>query len=183
MNRRTIPASRPRRATSRPRVGLALAGGGPLGAIYEIGALAALTEALDGIDFNDADVYVGVSAGGFIAAGLANGITPHQMSRLFIEGEKGRDRFEPSILLRPAFREYAQRLGIGAPAHAQRGLALPPGRQHHHERLRAARPGDPDRRVQRRRGRPLPVRHLRPAGPDQRLPPAGPPALPGRDRP
>ncbi|HSQ10004.1 MAG TPA: patatin-like phospholipase family protein, partial [Burkholderiaceae bacterium] len=94
MNRRTIPASRPRRATSGPRIGLALAGGGPLGAIYEIGALAALTEALEGIDFNDVDVYVGVSAGGFIAAGLANGITPHQMSRLFIEGEKGRDRFE-----------------------------------------------------------------------------------------
>jgi len=115
MNRRTIPASRPRRAASRPRIGLALAGGGPLGAIYEIGALAALTEALDGIDFNDVDVYVGVSAGGFIAAGLANGITPHQMSRLFIEGEKGRDRFEPSMLLRPAFREYAQRLASVPP--------------------------------------------------------------------
>jgi NTE family protein len=52
-----------------PRVGLALAGGGPLGAIYEIGALCALEEAscrragperLDG--------YVGVSAGGFVAA-------------------------------------------------------------------------------------------------------------------
>ena len=81
-----------------------------MGAIYEIGALAAVSEALEGIDFNDADVYVGVSAGGFIAAGLANGITPHQMSRLFIEGEKSADRFEPSILLRPAFREYAKRL-------------------------------------------------------------------------
>jgi NTE family protein len=102
-------------ATRRPRVGLALAGGGPLGAIYEIGALAALSESLEGIDFNDIDIYVGVSAGGFIAAGLANGITPHQMSRAFIEGEKSSDRFEPSMLLRPAFREYARRLASVPP--------------------------------------------------------------------
>ena len=86
-----------------------------MGAIYEIGALAALTEALEGLDFNDADVYVGVSAGSFIAAGLVNGITPHQMSRLFIEGEKSSDRFEPSMLLRPAFREYARRLASVPP--------------------------------------------------------------------
>lgn len=104
---------RPRRVASaqnRPRVGLALAGGGPLGAIYEIGALAALSESLRGVDFNDADVYVGVSAGGFIAAGLVNGFTPHQMSRLFIEGHKSADHFDPAILLKPAFAEYWQRL-------------------------------------------------------------------------
>lgn len=94
----------------RPRIGLARAGGGPLGAIYEIGALAALAEALRGIDFNDADVYVGVSAGAFIAAGLANGFTPYQMSRLFIEGHKTDDRFDPAILLRPALREYWRRI-------------------------------------------------------------------------
>ena len=35
---------------SAPRIGLALAGGGPLGAIYEIGALCALDEALAGLD-------------------------------------------------------------------------------------------------------------------------------------
>ena len=104
----TQPAQR-RTKAQRPRIGLALAGGGPLGAIYEIGALAALTEALS-IDFNDADVYVGVSAGGFIAAGLANGVTPHAMSRVFIEGERTHDRFEPSILLKPALREYTRRL-------------------------------------------------------------------------
>src|SRR4029453_405822 len=118
MNERAAPESGSvqRRASSRrPRIGLALAGGGPLGAIYEIGALAALSEALDGIDFNDIDVYVGVSAGGFIAAGLANGITPHQMSRLFIEGERTSDRFAPSMLLGAAFREYAKRLASVPP--------------------------------------------------------------------
>lgn len=108
-SRRGVP-----RALPKPRVGLALAGGGPLGAIYEIGALAALTESLS-LDFNDADVYVGVSAGGFIAAALCNGITPHQMSRVFIEGERSHDRFEPSILLRPAFKEYTKRLASVPP--------------------------------------------------------------------
>jgi predicted acylesterase/phospholipase RssA len=102
-----------------PRIGLALAGGGPLGAIYEIGALAALSESLRGIDFNHADVYVGVSAGAFIAAGLVNGITPHQMSRLFIEGQRSADRFDPAILLRPALREYWQRLRSLPPLAAQ----------------------------------------------------------------
>lgn len=102
-----------------PRIGLALAGGGPLGAIYEIGALAALSESLRGVDFNHADVYVGVSAGAFIAAGLVNGITPHQMSRLFIEGHRSADRFDPAILLRPALREYWQRMRSLPPLAAQ----------------------------------------------------------------
>jgi predicted acylesterase/phospholipase RssA len=109
--RRSAPRTRPRRS----RIGLALAGGGPLGAIYEIGALSALTEALSGLDFNQADVYVGVSAGGFVAAGLVNGFTPHQMSRIFIEGEKTHDRFEPSVLLKPAYREYTRRLASVPP--------------------------------------------------------------------
>lgn len=37
------------RKSSTPKIALALAGGGPLGAIYEIGALCALDEALDGL--------------------------------------------------------------------------------------------------------------------------------------
>jgi predicted acylesterase/phospholipase RssA len=117
MTKPVRPVTRLRRTAPkrRARIGLALAGGGPLGAIYEIGALSALAESLDGLDFNDADVYVGVSAGGFIAAALANGITPHQMSRVFIEGEKSTDRFEPSILLRPALGEYARRLASVPP--------------------------------------------------------------------
>ena len=57
-----------------PRIALALAGGGPLGAIYEIGAMCALEESLLGLDFTTLQHYVGVSAGAFIAASLANGI-------------------------------------------------------------------------------------------------------------
>ncbi len=92
----------------RSRVGLALAGGGPLGGIYEVGALLALTDSLDGIDFADLDVYVGVSSGSYVAAALANGISPAQMYRLFIDD--GADAaLTPEVFLRPAFSEFALR--------------------------------------------------------------------------
>lgn len=96
--------------TDMPRFGLALAGGGPLGMIYEIGALRALDEALEGIDFNNLDVYVGVSAGAAIAANLANQLTTAQMCRVFIRGEAVDHPFNPDVFLKPAFREYYTRL-------------------------------------------------------------------------
>jgi predicted acylesterase/phospholipase RssA len=88
------------------KCGIALAGGGPLGAIYEIGALVALDEALIGLDLSDCDVYVGVSSGGFFAAGLANGMTPRDLYRVFIETEAAHNPFEPNALLLPAVGEY-----------------------------------------------------------------------------
>ncbi|HSV71400.1 MAG TPA: patatin-like phospholipase family protein [Methylibium sp.] len=92
-------------------MGLALAGGGPLGAIYEIGALCALEEAIEGLAFARCAGYVGVSAGGFVAAGLANGLSPRELCRSFIENEGPEaDRFDPAILMRPAWGEYARRL-------------------------------------------------------------------------
>ncbi|HEY6132978.1 MAG TPA: patatin-like phospholipase family protein [Rubrivivax sp.] len=97
-------------STSQPRIGLALAGGGPLGAVYEIGALCALEEAFVGVDFNALNGYVGVSAGGFIAAGLANGMSPRQLCRAFIEtGRQRPDAMDPSLFIRPAFGEFARR--------------------------------------------------------------------------
>jgi predicted acylesterase/phospholipase RssA len=96
-----------------PRVGLALAGGGPLGAIYEIGALCALDESVVGLDLNDLAGYVGVSAGGFIAAALANGITPRQLCTSFIENEGPRaDIVRPSLFIRPALAEFAHRAAM-----------------------------------------------------------------------
>lgn len=96
-------------APAERKFGLALAGGGPLGATYELGALVALAEALEGVDLNDLDVYVGVSSGGIIVAGLANGLTPLSMCRMFIESDPAEMAFQPQMLLRPALREYARR--------------------------------------------------------------------------
>lgn len=96
---------------ARRRIGVALAGGGPLGAIWEIGALVALDEALLGLELADVDIYVGVSSGSFIAAGLANGISPRAMHSMFIESETAEDPFDPDMLLRPALGEYLRCLG------------------------------------------------------------------------
>jgi NTE family protein len=92
----------------RAHVGLALAGGGPLGGIYEVGALLALTDSLEGIDLGDLDVYVGVSSGSYVAAALANGISAAQMYRLFIDD--GADAaLTPEVFLRPALSEFGRR--------------------------------------------------------------------------
>jgi len=111
----------------RPRIGLALAGGGPLGAVWEIGALCALAEAVPALDLTALDGYVGVSAGSFIAAGLANGMTPRQLCTSFIENQGPRaDLVRPGLFFRPAFAEYARRLAAAPKlvAQASWGLAV-----------------------------------------------------------
>ena len=97
-----------RRRPRRPRIGLALAGGGPFGAIYEIGALAALGEAIEGLDLAALDCYVGVSAGAFLAAALANGIPVAEVHRRFIAGHKGEGAIAPRLFTRPAWREFGR---------------------------------------------------------------------------
>ncbi|MDW5443907.1 patatin-like phospholipase family protein [Polaromonas sp. SM01] len=93
-----------------PRIALALAGGGPLGAIYEIGALCALDESLQGLSLTRLHHYVGVSAGGFLAAGLANGMTPRELCAAFIENDQQTsDLFDPAWLLVPAYGEFLRR--------------------------------------------------------------------------
>jgi predicted acylesterase/phospholipase RssA len=96
-------------AASRGRIGLAIAGGGPIGGMYELGALRALDAAIEGFDPTRLEVYVGVSSGAFLAAGLANGITTGEMYRIFISGDSDETRFRPRIFLQPALGEYLRR--------------------------------------------------------------------------
>lgn len=91
------------------KIGLAVAGGGPIGGMYELGALRALDEALEGIDLTRLDGYVGVSSGAFLAAGLANRISTAEMCRIFITGDSGDVQFRPETFLRPALFEYMRR--------------------------------------------------------------------------
>ncbi len=89
-------------------IGLALAGGGPAGSIYEIGAIRALDEVLDGVDFNRIPVYVGVSAGAFISSCLANGLTTGQLCRAIVKPEPGEHPFVPENFLTPAISQLAK---------------------------------------------------------------------------
>jgi len=103
------PAARRRRG-SVGRVGLALAGGGPLGAFFELGALHALAEATDGLDLTDLHGYVGVSSGAIIAAGLANNISTSEMGWIFVGDDRQQFPMTPGTVMWPAFSEYLQRI-------------------------------------------------------------------------
>ena len=105
-------AKRTRSARSRSRIGLALAGGGPQGAIWEIGALRAFEEAVEGVDLNQMDIYVGVSAGAFLGANLANGLTTAQMSRAIVKREPGEHPFVSEQFFKPRFREFGKRAAL-----------------------------------------------------------------------
>ncbi|MFN8204725.1 MAG: patatin-like phospholipase family protein [Solirubrobacteraceae bacterium] len=66
----------------RSKTALVLGGGGFTGAVYEIGALRALDLLSVNRTVNQFDVYVGTSAGSFVAALAANGVTPEEMMRV-----------------------------------------------------------------------------------------------------
>src|SRR5437016_13052037 len=64
-----------------PRVALVLAGGAVTGGAYKLGGLKALDDFLVNRKTTDFDIYVGLSAGAFLAAPLAGGVTPPEMLR------------------------------------------------------------------------------------------------------
>src|SRR5437879_13302140 len=74
---RLVRRFRPQR---RPRYALALAGGGVIGGMYEVGVVAAMEEQLTG--GRGFDIYVGCSAGSVVASLLANGVRAAEVSRI-----------------------------------------------------------------------------------------------------
>ena len=78
----TARSSRGRRRRGRgDKTALVLGGGGFTGGVYEIGALRALDLLSVNRTVNQFDVYVGTSAGAFVAGMVANGITPESIVR------------------------------------------------------------------------------------------------------
>ncbi len=98
------------RTIRKSKIGLACAGGVIEGALYEIGALCALEDAVEGLDTSSFDVYVGVSSGALISSLLANGISPRTMSRAVVSQADPLLNVSPEILFTPAFGEYGSRL-------------------------------------------------------------------------
>lgn len=97
------------------KTALVLGGGGFTGGVYEIGALRALDLLTKGGSINSYDMYVGTSAGAFIAALSASGVSAEEMMRVL-----AREKEQP-------FREISLgdllRLNLGSLVH--RGLMLP----------------------------------------------------------
>lgn len=64
---------------------LVLAGGGVIGGMYEVGALAALDERLAGFRANDFDLYVGSSSGSVVGSLMAQGVRPVELYAILDE--------------------------------------------------------------------------------------------------
>ncbi|HUH82087.1 MAG TPA: patatin-like phospholipase family protein, partial [Solirubrobacteraceae bacterium] len=95
-----------------------LGGGGFTGGVYEIGALRALDLLAVNSTVNNFDVYVGTSAGSFIAALCANGVTPEEMMRVVTrQGKLPFKDISLGDLLRPNFMDYVRK-GVTMPLRA-----------------------------------------------------------------
>src|ERR1017187_4580992 len=98
-----------RRRPRRHKTALVLGGGGFTGGVYEIGALRALDLLAVNSSVNQFDVYVGTSAGAFIATLCANGVTPEEMMKVVTR--QGQVPFKDAhigALLKPNFVEFAR---------------------------------------------------------------------------
>jgi NTE family protein len=99
-----------RRRPRRDKTALVLGGGGFTGGVYEIGALRAIDLLAVNSTVNNFDVYVGTSAGSFIAALCANGVTPEEMMKV-VTGQGTLPFKDVGIgdLLRPNLLEFARK--------------------------------------------------------------------------
>ncbi len=99
-----------RRRRRRDKTALVLGGGGFTGGVYEIGALRALDLLAVNSSVNNFDVYVGTSAGAFIAALSANGVTPEEMMRVVTgQGTVSFKDIDIGDLLQPNLLEFARK--------------------------------------------------------------------------
>ena len=112
---RRTAAAKGKRRPKRSKTALVLGGGGFTGGVYEIGALRALDLLSVNRTVNQFDVYVGTSAGAFVASMAANGITPEEMMRVVNRQVPTPFRdIDVGTLLRPNFVEFA-RSGVTLP--------------------------------------------------------------------
>jgi NTE family protein len=95
------------------KTALVLSGGGLAGAVYHIGAMRALNDALLDRSVNDFDMYVGTSAGAVIASCLANGIKTKDLLRS-VSGQAGPLDLHRGDVFMPNYKEFAVKL-LGLP--------------------------------------------------------------------
>jgi predicted acylesterase/phospholipase RssA len=92
------------------RIALCLPGGGAMGALYQIGALAAVEDAVENFDANSFDLYVGSSSGASLAAALAAGVPVQRLYRAFLDPADIYFGLERRHLLRVDLAEWRRTL-------------------------------------------------------------------------
>jgi predicted acylesterase/phospholipase RssA len=110
-----------------------LPGGGAAGAIFQIGALAAFEDTLEGADAASFALYVGSSGGASVAAALAGGLPVQRIYRAFLDPADVYFGLERKHLLRIDLGEWRRVLpaliaavGEGASGLVGRGTVPPP---------------------------------------------------------
>src|SRR5215208_4905219 len=107
-------SGRPRRRRRRSsKTALVLGGSGFTGGVYEIGALRALELLAVNRTVNQFDIYVGTSAGSFVASLTANGVTPEEMMRVVNQQVPTPFRdIDLGTLLKPNYFDFAKALAV-----------------------------------------------------------------------
>ncbi|MGB7587840.1 MAG: patatin-like phospholipase family protein [Solirubrobacterales bacterium] len=100
------------------KTALVLGGGGFTGGVYEIGALRALDLLAVNSTVTNFDIYVGTSAGSFVAGMLANGITPDEMMMVINErvppelGQADLEDLDLDRVLKPNYLDFLQKAAM-----------------------------------------------------------------------
>jgi len=88
------------------KLALCLLGGGAMGAMFQIGALAALEDTLEGFQASSFDLFLGSSAGASVAAALAGGLPVQRIYRAFLDPADVYFGLERGHLLRVDIAEW-----------------------------------------------------------------------------
>lgn len=110
--------------TEKPRVALCLPGGGASGAMYQIGALAALEDAFEGFSVDACDLYIGTSSGATVAAALAAGKNVLRIYRAFLDPADDYFPLERRHILRMDLAEWRRTVSTAVAALGQGSRSL-----------------------------------------------------------
>ena len=91
------------------KVALVLAGGAVTGGAFKAGGLKALDDFLVNRKTTDFDIYVGLSAGAFLAAPLAGGVTPPEMLRALDGNSDDFTYLSPLDFYNPNVAEFVEK--------------------------------------------------------------------------
>jgi predicted acylesterase/phospholipase RssA len=104
-----VQKSDPAKRKRNPKIALVLAGGAVSGGAFKVGGLKALNDFLVNRKVTDADLYVGLSAGAFLAAPLAGGVSPEEMLKSLDGTSTNFSQLRPFDFYNPNLREWIGR--------------------------------------------------------------------------
>lgn len=104
-----VQKSAPGRRKKRPTVALVLSGGAISGGAFKVGGLLALDMLFKDFTVMDCQMYLGISAGSFLAAPLAAGIPPQETLRSFAGQSKRLSPFNAGTFYWPNFSELGEK--------------------------------------------------------------------------